>query len=56
MSEKKRKSNDDPINQRPQKIVATGPPANNIKVSLLEDGGEWQPVLGVYNSGLYTAL
>lgn len=46
MSEKKRKRYEERPNGRPSKRVATGSSSQNIKISLIEDGDEWVPVLG----------
>ena len=46
MSEKKRKRHDERLDGRPSKKIATESPSRNIKVSVIEDGDEWVPVLG----------
>lgn len=52
MSEKKRKRHEerpdgpDGPDGRTSKKIATETPSQNIKISVIEDGDEWVPVLG----------
>ncbi len=46
MSEKKRKRHEERPDGRPSKKSAREIPSQNIKVSMIEDGDEWVPVLG----------
>ena len=46
MSEKKRKRHEERPDGRPSKKIAAERPSQNIKVSVIEDGDEWVPVLG----------
>ena len=46
MSEKKRKRHEEGPDGPPSKKFAKESPSQNIKVSVIEDGDEWLPVLG----------
>ena len=46
MSEKKRKRNGERPEGRPSEKIASEGPSQNIKVSVIEDGDDWVPVLG----------
>ena len=47
MAEKKRKRDEETsAGRRPSKKVAIGSPSQQIKVSVIDDGNEWMPVLG----------
>lgn len=46
MSEKKRKRHEERPDGRPSKEIARESPSQKIKVSVIEDGDEWMPVLG----------
>ena len=48
MSDKKRKRPGTVSNDRPHKKVAIQSPAQNVKVSVIEDGDDSLPVLGAY--------
>ncbi len=54
MPEKKRKRNEESHDGRPNKKAAIESPAQTIKVSVIEDGEQWAPVLGTWNSLSYT--
>lgn len=46
MSEKKRKRYEEKSDGRASKKIASQGPSQNIKVSVIEDGDNWAPVLG----------
>lgn len=46
MPEKKRKRQDEKHSGRPSKKVALESQSDTVKVSVIEDGVEWAPVLG----------
>ncbi len=46
MTEKKRKRHEEGPDGPPSKRIATERPPHSIKVSVIEDGDEWVPVLG----------
>ena len=46
MSEKKRKRGEESRNERPNKKVATVATADNVQVSVVQDIGEWPPIIG----------
>lgn len=48
MSEKKRKRQDGKYSDRPHKKTAIEGPPENVKVSIIEDGDQWTPILGVW--------
>lgn len=54
MPEKKRKRNEESHDGPPNKKAAIESPAQTIKVSVIEDGEQWAPVLGTWNSLSYT--
>lgn len=46
MSERKRKRGEESRSERPNKKVATAATADNVKVSVVQDIGEWPPIIG----------
>ena len=52
MSEKKRKRYEEKPDGRPSKKIASQAPSQNIKVSVIEDGDNWAPVLGACSLSL----
>lgn len=46
MTEKKRKRNEERLEGQPSKRIAIENPSQTIKVSTVEDGDGWAPVLG----------
>lgn len=46
MSERKRKRDEESRSERPNKKVATVATADNVKVSVVQDIGEWPPIIG----------
>ena len=50
MAEKKRKRYEErPDDRRPSKKVAIDALSQNVKVSVIEDGDDWVPVLGEHS-------